>query len=128
MTPYGSPGPSVSPHPINIFTAILLALSCFVVPSVTEGADPVRFTLHAPDARQVFLAGTFNRWDPSSHALTGPDGKGTWSLALALAPGRYEYLFVIDGTRWVPDPAASTADDGFGGRNSVVVVPGEAGR
>jgi 1,4-alpha-glucan branching enzyme len=118
----------VSLHRINIFIALLLSLSCIAGPSVTEGAGLVRFALHAPDARQVFLAGTFNRWDPSSHALTGPDEKGTWSVSLTLAPGRYEYLFVVNGTEWTPDPGAPWADDGFGGRNSVVVVPGDAGR
>ena len=40
-----------------------------------------------------------------------------------LAPGRYMYKFVVDGTNWKQDPTAKeSADDGFGGKNSVVVV------
>ncbi|MBI3875935.1 MAG: glycoside hydrolase family 13, partial [Verrucomicrobia bacterium] len=36
-----------------------------------------------------------------------------------LAPGRYEYLFVVDG-RWLSDPGADEAvPNRFGGWNSV---------
>jgi 1,4-alpha-glucan branching enzyme len=55
--------------------------------------------------------------------LSGPDKKGFWSLTLPLAGGRYEYLFVINGTIWLPDPKAASVDDGLGGRNSVIEVP-----
>ena len=34
-----------------------------------------------------------------------PLGNGRWSGSLAVKPGRYEYLFVVDGT-WTPDPNA----------------------
>src|SRR5207244_4354161 len=50
-----------------------------------------------------------------------------WSLALAatvvLPTGTYEYMFVVDGERWVPDHLADrlVADD-FGRENSVVIV------
>jgi 1,4-alpha-glucan branching enzyme len=37
-----------------------------------------------------------------------------------VVPGRrYQYQFVVDG-RWVTDPLAPAADDGFGGRNAVL--------
>ena len=48
---------------------------------------------------------------------------GKWAKDLALAPGRYEYLFVVDDT-WVPDPAATeTVPNPFFGVNAVVIVP-----
>ena len=55
------------------------------------------------------------------------DGDGIYELTLKLAPGQYQYKFVIDGS-WQEDAAAaSTADDGFGGKNSVVdVTDGES--
>jgi 1,4-alpha-glucan branching enzyme len=87
----------------------------------------VHFTLHAPAARQVSLAGTFNRWNPAACPMTAAGQDGTWHAGLPLAPGRYEYLFVINGAEWTPDPTAPWVDDGFGGRNSLVVVPGEKG-
>jgi len=35
---------------------------------------------------------------------------------------------VVDGERWVPDPAAPGIDDGFGRRNSVVAVTAHGAR
>jgi len=83
----------------------------------------VTIKIKAPEASRVQIAGTFNRWDPGTHALSGPDKKGWWSITLPLGPGRHEYLFLIDGTRWVPDPhGRTTVDDGFGGKNSVLYL------
>ena len=28
---------------------------------------------------------------------------GHWATTIALAPGRYEYKFIVDG-HWIPDP------------------------
>ena len=48
---------------------------------------------------------------------------GNWAKELALSPGRYEYLFVVDDT-WVPDPAATEiVPNPFFGVNAVVIVP-----
>jgi hypothetical protein len=42
---------------------------------------------------------------------------------LALPPGDYEYMFVVDDGQWVTDPlAVETRDDGFGGQNAVLEV------
>ena len=102
---------------------LFLSLSCAAGPRPMDRAGLAHFTFHAPDARQVSLAGSFNRWDPAAHLMTGPDRNGNWNLEIPLAPGRYEYLYLINGAEWVPDPAAPSADDGFGGRNSVLDVP-----
>jgi hypothetical protein len=41
----------------------------------------------------------------------------------ALAAGRYAYKFVVDGTRWIDDPANRLREsDGFGATNSRFVV------
>ena len=81
----------------------------------------VTFRLSRPAARNVAVAGTFNNWNPSAATLRrGADG--VWSLGLTLAPGKYEYRFVVDG-EWISDPAASeTAPNPFGGVNSVILV------
>ena len=48
--------------------------------------------------------------------------EGKWITELMLPPGRYEYLFVVDGV-WLPDPAAAeTVPNPYGGRNSVLTV------
>ena len=82
----------------------------------------VRFDLSAPDAREVAVAGSFNGWRPESMQMVRGAG-GVWSVTVPLAIGEHRYQFVVDGQRWVPDPTAQAlADDGFGGRNSVIVV------
>jgi hypothetical protein len=88
----------------------------------------VRFILVAPNAREVALAGTFNGWDPSAAPLARADTEGTWTVTVALPVGQHQYAFVVDGRRWVPDPAAPAVDDGFGRKNSVVSVSAAQGR
>lgn len=90
------------------------------------GGVAVRFVLHAPEAQTVSLAGTFNQWDAEATPLVRSDG-GMWSATLVLPAGEHEYAFVVNGERWVPDPAAPGVDDGFGRRNSVLTLS-DAGR
>ena len=82
----------------------------------------VRFVLYAPGARRVAVAGTFNQWDRSAAPLVPAGTSGVWTTTLALPVGQHQYAFVVDGARWVVDPAAPAVDDGFGRRNSVVAV------
>jgi 1,4-alpha-glucan branching enzyme len=73
-----------------------------------------------PEARSVHAVGDFNGWDPARTSLQQVSS-GVWTVTLPLTPGRYEYMFVVDGQRWVSDPAAvEQADDGFGARNAVL--------
>lgn len=82
----------------------------------------VRFELADPQARSVSVAGSFNGWQIGALALAR-DARGVWSATAPLPVGEHRYDFVVDGTRWVPDPTAhAEVDDGFGGRNSVIVV------
>jgi Carbohydrate-binding module 48 (Isoamylase N-terminal domain) len=84
-------------------------------------AQAVRFTVAAPGAQRVSLVGDFNEWNPGATALR--DSSGTWTVVIPVAPGRHQYGFVIDGSRWIPDPAApQSADADFGSPNSVVYV------
>ncbi len=87
-----------------------------------EQRDGVRFSYSAPSAKSVSVAGSFNRWDPQTDVLQGPDRNGIWTIVLPLPPGRYEYRFVVNGKDWVLDPSAPPVDDGLGERNSQVVV------
>lgn len=90
---------------------------------VTEDAMPVRFVLPAEGAHRVSVAGDFNGWDPEAIELVDDDGDGVF-VGMAYVPrGDWSYMFVVDGTRWVPDPyAQSFRDDGFGGRNAVLRI------
>jgi AMP-activated protein kinase-like protein len=81
----------------------------------------VRFVLSAPDAHAVSVAGTFNQWNADATPLVRTDG-GVWTATITLPAGEHQYAFVVDGARWVPDPAAPAVDDGFGRRNSVLTL------
>jgi len=88
----------------------------------------VRFVLYAPGAQRVAVAGTFNQWDQNAARLVRLGADGIWTITLALPQGQHQYAFVVDGKRWVPDPAAPGIDDGFGRRNSVVAVTAHGAR
>ena len=80
----------------------------------------VPFMLVAPQASSVSVVGDFNDWKPTPLVK---NGAGAWEARVRLAPGQYNYAFVVDGSRWVADPAApKNAVDDFGSPNSVVTV------
>jgi 1,4-alpha-glucan branching enzyme len=82
---------------------------------------PVRFEFNHPTAHDVFIAGTFNHWNPEAKTLH-PDHQGHWWKETVLAPGTYEYRFIVDG-QWIEDPQAhETVPNPFGGRNSLLHV------
>ena len=84
----------------------------------------VQFRLGAPAAREVALIGDFNGWRPG-HRLRQV-AAGVWSVDVALEPGVYQYVFVIDGKTWRLDPLAPRVADGLGGASSRVdVLPPE---
>jgi anti-sigma factor RsiW len=85
----------------------------------------VEVVLAAPQAASVTIAGDFNGWNPQRTRLVRSNHEGLWRARLKLAPGVYQYSFVLDGTTWVGDPLAKTMlADGFGGKNSVIIVDG----
>lgn len=87
-----------------------------------HGSTLVQFVLVAPNAQSVTLVGDFNDWDAAATPLRAASN-GAWLVAVRLAPGRHRYAFVLDGVRWIADPAAPPApDDDFGSPGSVVTV------
>ena len=95
-------------------------------PSAVASAAPapVTFVFVAPQARSVALAGDFDGWDAARLPMRR-EGSGLWTVDVPLAPGRYQYAFVVDGRRFTADPSAprATGDD-FGTPTSVVTVGG----
>ncbi len=82
----------------------------------------VRLVVMQPNAQSVAVAGDFNGWNPSRTPLE-QIGTGAWAVTIPLKPGRYEYMFVVDGKQWIADPFATEHnDDGFGSRNAVLEV------
>ena len=90
-------------------------------PSVGPHLVSVRFEFTHPTATTVSVAGTFNRWHPTTKSMHS-SGAGHWSKEAFLLPGNYEYCLVVDG-QWMPDPLAKeTVSNPFGGRNSELKV------
>ncbi len=81
-----------------------------------------QFFYHAPKANRVKIVGTFNHWKPSEESLMERKKDGTWSKRIYLAPGTYQYRFLIDDV-WVEDQNNFyQVDNAFGGKNSVVEI------
>ena len=68
------------------------------LPKLTE----VAFSISAPEAKEVYLAGDFNDWKLDKDSQMQIDN-GSWKKKINLKSGRYHYRFVIDG-KWTEDP------------------------
>ena len=83
-------------------------------------AKNVTFTVHADKGKAVYVAGEFNKWNPTAKKMAYK--AGVYTATVELAAGTYQYKFVIDGT-WCADPenVNSVAND-QGTFNSVIEV------
>ncbi len=85
-------------------------------------ATRVTFRVRAEVGSKVFLAGSFNDWNPTAKAMADKDGTGEFTCTLSLPKGRYEYKFVINGT-WCADPECKDwVGNDMNTINSVIVV------
>ena len=95
-------------------------------PVAKKAAKPakkaVTFTVHAEKGKAVYLAGSFNEWSTAAKKMAYKTKSGIYSATVQLAPGEYQYKFVIDGT-WCADPEnENSVKNDQGTFNSVVVV------
>jgi diguanylate cyclase (GGDEF)-like protein len=77
---------------------------------------------NAGSTHTIAVVGDFNGWNKLSDVMErSNDGK--FSLRLPLAPGRYAYKYVVNNEYYIVDPqCAEFLQDGYGGRNSIVIV------
>ncbi len=88
---------------------------------IAPQSDKATFVLLEPEAKQVSLCGDFNGWASNAMPMKRHSG-GYWETTVALAPGRHEYKFWVDG-QWISDPLAKeSVPNPFGGRNSILEV------
>lgn len=104
----------------------LLAAHEAVASLWVSSVDGMRIRVPYRGAGQLYVVGDFNDWaDPGTRLL--PDGEGGRTATLGLTPGSYRFRVRIteDGVdQWLELPDETlTEDDGFGGRNGVLVVP-----
>jgi 1,4-alpha-glucan branching enzyme len=79
------------------------------------------FSIHAPEAEEVFLLGDFNHWDPVKHPMK-KDKSDVWKKGIMVSPGRYEYKFLVDGQWWNDPNNQDFCFNCFGTMNNVVVI------
>ena len=118
-----------------IAAAVLAAAGCFggsgqnvsrIGPEIVEGG--VIFHYFDKGAARVNVVGDFNNWSPKTDAMVDENGDGEWTLFYTLAPGVYQYKFVVDGKQWITDPRnPEKVSDGFEGENSVLRVTAPQG-
>ena len=108
---------------ISVFL-ILSAANIFAdvsVKKLSDGNVEVTFFYGNPRASEVLLAGDFTNWQDG--ALPMSKGDKGFSLTKTFKPSdELRYKFISDGN-WTTDlKAPSFVDDGFGGKNSHVVI------
>jgi len=83
----------------------------------------VTFTYNAnAGAKAVYVAGEFNDWQPTAGKMSKGKQNGTFQLKMKLAPGEYQYKFIVDGA-WLNDPQAQKqVMNTHGSLNSVIRV------
>jgi hypothetical protein len=84
------------------------------------GPDGVRFTLEAPGAESVTVAGGFTEWEEIPMRREGDE----WTITLRLEPGVYRYAFRVDGTWVVPASVPGRTEDEWGLPVATLVVTG----
>ena len=82
----------------------------------------VRFELAAQPGSKVFVAGSFNNWDPAANPLEKSMDGGSYQAAFRLPPGRHEYKFVVNGLWTIDTGNADWRLNRFGTLNSVLRV------
>ncbi len=82
----------------------------------------VDLVLECDGAEHVYVCGDFDDWQSTSLRMIGNPDASLWEKRLVLAPGRYEYKFIVDG-EWIHDDrACNHVPNAQGSLNSVVEV------
>ena len=90
-------------------------------PAKAKKAATTEFKLNAPNAASVCLTGDFNSWSPTELCCKKAKN-GVWSFKVALAPGTYEYLFIVDGQWWTDPENPNRVPNSFGTENSLITI------
>ena len=84
-------------------------------------SSEVVFSIVAPAAKKVFVAGDFTEWEKRPIELTKSDG-GKWQVKVPLPKGKQQYRFIVDG-EWHDDPSCKEkVRNNFGSTNAVIQI------
>lgn len=87
-----------------------------------NGKKRVVLSLQAEHGADVFVAGTFNNWNPDQKQLSFSKEKGIYSCTLMLEPGTYEYKFRVNNTWTIDQNNPSFTRNDLGTLNNVLIV------
>lgn len=96
---------------LGTIAAAFIFITALPVPSgayIGVDEEEVVFRLRSPGAGNVFLVGDFNGWNPTIDRMMPK--KGAHEISLFLLPGRYRYMFIVDGVS-MPDPDNPNRDE-----------------
>lgn len=79
------------------------------------------FSLKDKGYKSVQAKGEMNEWNPQKSNFTNHNG--TWEWSLELNPGKFAYLFVVDGKEMKDPVNLNTVPNGNGGFNSLLDIP-----
>jgi 1,4-alpha-glucan branching enzyme len=89
--------------------------------NVKTGKRRVTFSIEARQASNVSLMGDFNDWNEKKHPMK-KDNSEVWKKTIFLNPGRYEYMFLVDG-QWQKDPNNDQlCQNNFGTHNNYIII------
>ncbi|MGB9735634.1 MAG: hypothetical protein ACP5JP_02660 [bacterium] len=110
---------------VGVAAIVVLVLSVTGVFMFAHRADnlvTITFKVSLPDAKNVYLLGTFNKWGEKPEKLKRTDN-GLFTITLKLKPGIYQYVYKVDDNKIIPDPGAMLyTEDGFGQKNAILIV------
>jgi cyclomaltodextrinase len=119
---------------LAVLASITACSAAVMADSATPASTEIKlysylFSYHPSDSaiHQVTVAGDFNNWSRDATPLK-PQGDGSYGVSVELTEGVHHYKFVVDG-QWVNDPHSDPSleeSDGFGGKNSAVLVGPDA--
>ncbi len=90
--------------------------------TTTAGRKRVTFQIANDSGKDVFLAGSFNDWDPAQKQLKDSNGNGLYTVTVLLPKGEHQYKFVVNG-EWHVDPDCDNwVRNDLGTLNSVIDV------
>lgn len=90
--------------------------------AIKSGSKWIKFEFRSETGADIFLAGTFNDWNPEQIRMKDKNGDGIYRSSVLLKRGRHEYKFIVNGV-WCGDPNCQVwVTNEFGTLNSVTEV------
>ena len=87
-----------------------------------ETGKSVEFEIAAAQGSKVYVAGTFNNWDPTTHPLNNDQDEGVFKATLHLPAGTHEYKFVVNGVWQMDAKREQWSPNEHGSLNSVIRI------